>query len=247
MSREYVQGDTAYHMARQRGPWSVRAISVVILVALSGMKEVGAMLEVDCPHCGRTLRIPEHCAGKTGFCNHCNGQFVAPAMAEVNWSPPTAVPQPTKRELPPIIAPILRVSATIGVLCGVVLVLAAIGWNRPTERERNAREEQARKAAEAEAAADAAYQAKIKAHLESLASLADFNRIQNGMSYAQVVEIVGSEGTLVLSTHVDGIPGITEAVDRETYGWDGNGGSGTYMKAVFKNGELVGRIQSGLH
>lgn len=36
------------------------------------------MIEMDCPHCGHHLRIPDKYAGRKGGCVHCKGRFQLP-------------------------------------------------------------------------------------------------------------------------------------------------------------------------
>ena len=70
--------------------------------------------------------------------------------------------------------------------------------------------------------------------------MANFNRLQTGMTYAQVVQILGKEGEK-----------LTELGSKETtgdvvvmYQWNGDGGGpDAKMNAFFKNGKLDSKLQ----
>lgn len=76
------------------------------------------------------------------------------------------------------------------------------------------------------------------------ATLAEFSRIQTGMTYAQVVEIIGAEGEVMSeSSFADGLGGqITSSI----YTWEGSGEFGANMNATFSNGELMAKAQFNL-
>jgi hypothetical protein len=71
-------------------------------------------------------------------------------------------------------------------------------------------------------------------------TMANYNRLQMGMTYAQVVQILGKEGEK-----------LTELGSKETtgdvvvmYQWDGDGGGpDAKMNAFFKNGKLDSKLQ----
>lgn len=72
---------------------------------------------------------------------------------------------------------------------------------------------------------------------QELVTMAKFSQIQVGMSYRRVVDIIGEGGEKVLSTSMAG-PNST------LYQWkDPDGGE---MHAVFQDGKLVSKSQSGL-
>ena len=71
-------------------------------------------------------------------------------------------------------------------------------------------------------------------------TMANFNRLQNGMTYAQVAQILGKEGEKL---------GVMESggVKIVTYKWDADkDGSGATMTAFFKNGKLDSKLQFAL-
>jgi hypothetical protein len=73
----------------------------------------------------------------------------------------------------------------------------------------------------------------------SLASMEDFNTLQAGMSYSQVCDIVGDQGTEMSRSEIAGYQTIM-------YSWNGNGILGANMTAMFQNGKLVSKAQFGL-
>jgi hypothetical protein len=74
-------------------------------------------------------------------------------------------------------------------------------------------------------------------------TVAEYNQVQNGMTYEQVVQIVGFEGTL------DGEERVTDDSGRAArltaYTWK-NGSFGGYMNTVFQDGRLVMKDQYAL-
>jgi Domain of Unknown Function with PDB structure (DUF3862) len=73
-------------------------------------------------------------------------------------------------------------------------------------------------------------------------TMANYNRLKTGMTYAQVVAILGKEGTELSSSEIGGTRGAM-------YMWKGDGLSklaGANMNAMFENGKLVSKAQLGL-
>jgi len=70
-------------------------------------------------------------------------------------------------------------------------------------------------------------------------TMANFSKLRSGMSYSQVVSILGSQGTEMSSSDIAGYSTVM-------YSWDGEGGFGANMNATFQNGELVSKAQFGL-
>lgn len=72
------------------------------------------------------------------------------------------------------------------------------------------------------------------------ATLAKFGQVQAGMTYAEVVKIIGGEGAEMSRVEM---PGMGEMV---VYAWDGEGALGANMNATFQGGRLVSKAQAGL-
>ena len=72
-------------------------------------------------------------------------------------------------------------------------------------------------------------------------SKAEFDQIQNGMTYAQVVEIVGSDGELLSEVGSPGSQFFTQM-----YKWDGSGGLGANANVLFQSGGVQSKAQFGL-
>ncbi len=69
-------------------------------------------------------------------------------------------------------------------------------------------------------------------------SLAEFRQIQSGMTYAQVVSVVGFQGTEASRSDLGGISTVM-------YEWS-NSGLGGNMNAMFQDGRMVSKAQAGL-
>jgi cytoskeletal protein RodZ len=69
-------------------------------------------------------------------------------------------------------------------------------------------------------------------------TMANYTRLKTGMTYAQVVEILGKEGTELSSNEISGIKTVM-------YQWEGEG-FGANMNAMFQNGKMIQKAQFGL-
>jgi hypothetical protein len=67
--------------------------------------------------------------------------------------------------------------------------------------------------------------------------MANFNRLQTGMTYAQAVQILGKEGEKLSSNEMG-------SYKIEMYQWDGDGDA--KINAFFENGKLDSKLQFGL-
>jgi hypothetical protein len=72
-------------------------------------------------------------------------------------------------------------------------------------------------------------------------SKAEFDQIQNGMTYEEVVKIIGGEGELLSETGTKGDPAHTVM-----YKWDGEGDIGANANAMFQGGKMINKSQFGL-
>lgn len=69
-------------------------------------------------------------------------------------------------------------------------------------------------------------------------TMANYNMIKTGMTYSQVVQILGKEGTELTSNEVGGYKTVM-------YKWEGDGW-GSNMNVMFQNGKVIQKAQFGL-
>ncbi len=74
-------------------------------------------------------------------------------------------------------------------------------------------------------------------------SLSEYEAIQDGMTYAQVVEVVGCEGTEQSSSNIDA---GSSSIKTVMYTWEGNGGPGSNANVTIQNDKVVSKAQIGL-
>lgn len=77
---------------------------------------------------------------------------------------------------------------------------------------------------------------------EASISLEEFNKIETGMSYKEICDIVGGEGTLSSSVDV----GIGEEYKTEIYQWTGSGSIGANANVTLQGGKVISKAQIGL-
>ena len=73
-------------------------------------------------------------------------------------------------------------------------------------------------------------------------TLEEFNQIQTGMTYEQVVEVIGDGGGIMSEC------GKTGGGQNKTkiYSWEGKGGLGANANVTFQGGKVVAKAQFGL-
>lgn len=76
---------------------------------------------------------------------------------------------------------------------------------------------------------------------DELISLEEFYKIENGMTYEQVKEIIGSDGTLTSDVSMG-----DEKYHTQIYMWYGNKITGGNANVTFQSGKVVGKAQVGL-
>lgn len=72
-------------------------------------------------------------------------------------------------------------------------------------------------------------------------TLSEFNKIQNGMSYQEVVSIIGEEGTVLSSVDLN----IGYEYAAQIYSWYGNN-SVANANVTFQGGKVIAKAQLGL-
>lgn len=73
-------------------------------------------------------------------------------------------------------------------------------------------------------------------------SLAEYNQIKNGMTYDEVIAIVGSFGEVLSETDLGLGPEYATAM----WSWDGEGSWGANANVMFQGGKVVSKAQIGL-
>ncbi len=72
-----------------------------------------------------------------------------------------------------------------------------------------------------------------------LITMEEYNSLKEGMSYKEVVDIIGSEGEEVSSNNIAGYSTVA-------YSWEGHGSVGANANVMFQNDKLVSKAQAGL-
>ena len=70
-------------------------------------------------------------------------------------------------------------------------------------------------------------------------NLEKFNKIETGMTYQQVVDIIGEEGTVLSESEIANIKTII-------YSWNEEGSIGANANITFQNGKVTAKAQFGL-
>lgn len=81
--------------------------------------------------------------------------------------------------------------------------------------------------------------AMIQVRNDSLITLDEYNQIEPGMYYYEIVDIIGSYGECTVNSSVAGIDG-------RLYSWKGSGKPGSSASLDFVNGKLMAKAQYGL-
>jgi len=75
-------------------------------------------------------------------------------------------------------------------------------------------------------------------------SLAGYMRVEPGMTYEEVVAIVGPPTQELSRVRTEGVPGVLPSIETVMFMWEGAWGAN--MNAMFQNGRLVSKAQFGL-
>lgn len=78
---------------------------------------------------------------------------------------------------------------------------------------------------------------------DSSITLSEFNSLRTGMTYLEVVDIIGGYGTLLSETDL----GIGLEYITKIYQWDGEGSLGANANVTFQGGKLISKAQYGLN
>lgn len=72
-------------------------------------------------------------------------------------------------------------------------------------------------------------------------SKAEFDKIENGMTYEEIVKIVGGEGELTVESGKKG-----EELHTAAYQYEGEGSKGANVQLMFQGDKLITKAQNGL-
>lgn len=75
-------------------------------------------------------------------------------------------------------------------------------------------------------------------------TFAQYSQIQTGMSYEQVVSIIGKQGEEISQNRIEGVPGAMPSITTIMYQWVNENGSN--MNTIFQNNKLLQKAQFGL-
>jgi hypothetical protein len=77
-----------------------------------------------------------------------------------------------------------------------------------------------------------------------IATYDEYQKVNEGLSYREVVQIIGAEGEELSRNKIQEIPGVMESVETIMYQWVNK--SGSSMNAIFQNDKLIQKTQFGL-
>lgn len=225
-----------------------RCVFVLNGVTLKSAGKEIVMIDTPCPHCGIVLSIPERFIGQQGRCKHCDGVFTV--------QPPTFDERPSgNQELQSEEDWYTRVNLLLKKhsmfvllillpLLSLIIAMICFKWSGPLI---------AQLPQDFFGGCEALiYQDSTKPEAgfqlprfgKQIVTFAHYTKIQNGMSYEQVTNIIGSQGEEVSQNHMDGVPGVMKSITTVMYQWMNENGSG--MNAIFQNNKLVQKAQFGL-
>ncbi len=167
---------------------------------------------------------------------------------------PPQYPPPTKKRLS---SAALTIIIIVGVLCGSCIVCTLIGGLTEVLKPKTKTETQPETTSKTNVVSPTASPSQTRPRTESSkntirvnptpkaseqsagVTMANFNRLETGMTYSQVVEILGKEGEELSSNDIAGYKTVM-------YKWDGEAGWGSNMNVMFQNGKLISKSQFGL-
>lgn len=73
-------------------------------------------------------------------------------------------------------------------------------------------------------------------------TLEEFNQVKAGMTYEEIIKIIGGEGTILSETNI----GDSEEYHTIIYMWEGKGSIGANANITMQGGKVVSKAQAGL-
>jgi len=80
--------------------------------------------------------------------------------------------------------------------------------------------------------------------LKPIITYDEYLRVQNGMTYKQVFNIIGVKGQETGRNFLDGVPGVMDSIETVVYQWINNDGSNAIVMLL--NDKVVQKSQFGL-
>lgn len=74
-------------------------------------------------------------------------------------------------------------------------------------------------------------------------TLEEFNQIKTGMTYDEVVKIIGGEGVVLSESNI----GNSEQYHTIIYKWEGKGSIGANANITIQGGKVISKAQAGLN
>lgn len=195
----------------------------------------GRMITFACPNCGNTLRVPDEYAGRGGICRKCGTRISAPPVFDVPVFQELRVPRAPRsspRETRSVSRGLLAVFA--------ITVVASLAWfGSSQDRMRRLREVLTPMNTTKPSAGFA-----LPSLGKQIVTFDKYQRILAGMSYQQVLSIIGAQGEELSSSAIEAIPGVMPGIKTVMYQWMNSNGSN--MNAIFQNDRLVQKAQFAL-
>lgn len=135
---------------------------------------------------------------------------------------------------------------TGGIILAIVVIASLAGGDEDATDDQVAADDQATEATEPERGTDDEENEKEPVDepentVSGKITKEDFDKIKDGMTYEEVVKIIGSEGEVMSESGSEGDPSHTIM-----YSWEGEGDIGANANMTFQGGELVNKAQFGL-
>lgn len=202
------------------------------------------MIAFKCSHCGKTLRVDDKYAGQQGTCTQCKNPVTAPLPLPTDADMAFDTPRPKVKPIPSI-ADADGISKPKAAAAALLIAGASFvaGMEFKKYQIRSAFQDVAQTVQGALSTMPRFEMPDIPAPTPARFTLDQFNRIQQGMSYAQVVQILGEEGKQE-SASSGSWPGGTIRTDTK-YKWHGS----SYFDGItcsFDNDALTYKSQIGL-
>jgi len=188
-------------------------------------------MKLKCPNCQITGEVPDELAGKTITCR-CGQRFPVPMVSPftVDQEPvtKTVVPQPLPSSPPQQSnTPQHSQSIIAGICVAVIIIGGIIAWSTGMLSEIS------------KDLGIGSIVGGVKHY-----TMAKYEQLTDGMSYTEAVSVLGDGGKEQSRSHMDGVPGVTPAIDTVAYAWQNPDGSNIIL--MFQNDKMQNKAQAGL-